>query len=141
MKNSFFTIISGMAVVLVLGLASCSNSTKTTETTTPGNNAPVSQPVAEPQPAEEPAAGGNVVKGTFTSLEMGDYLHFNMKSDAGEELSFFVMDLSADQIAPFEEGGMEGKKVEVTWQKVMRNIPEAGGDMEIEEVTNIKVLE
>jgi hypothetical protein len=137
MKNSFFTILLGMTMAFTLSLASCSN--KTTETTPPVASNP--SETAPETVVEEPAATSNTVKGTFVALEMGDYMHFNMKSDAGEDLSFWVMDLSADQIAPFEEGGMEGKKIEVTWEKTMADIPESGGKMEIEEVTAIKILE
>lgn len=103
----------------------------------------ISEPPKGDAVSEKPAPDGDeqTIRGTFQSLDMGDYMHFNMLDEAGEELSFFVMEVPADEIAPFEQGGMEGKSVEVKWRKVTRDIPEAGGEMEIEELTSVKVLE
>lgn len=132
------------ATVMVLAMSlfslSCGNSDTSAAQ---ASGATTSEPAtADPAP-DKPAAedGINTVKGTFMSMDMGDYMHFNMRGDDGTELSFFVMDTPEDQIAPFEQGGMEGKAVEVTWRKSTRNIPEAGGEMEIEELVSVKVLE
>lgn len=126
----------------MLGFVACSQSSTTSDESSSSTSAASE---AETSPTASNSSPGTnttqAVTGTFVSVEMGDYMHFNMKSDAGEELSFFVMDLPADQISPFEQPGMEGQRVEVQWRRVVQDIPEAGGEMEIDEVTQIKIIE
>lgn len=86
------------------------------------------------------AAQAEVLKGTFAGIDQGDYVHLNVKNEKGELQSFW---LTQDKsFTPFVENPkkFQGKKVEVTWHKVTRDIPEAGGKMEIEEATSIKLL-
>ena len=68
-------------------------------------------------------------------------MHLNMKSEEGEELSFFVFDVAPDELSALETPGSEGKNIEAKWKTVTKNIPEAGGDMELDELVSVKVIE
>lgn len=140
MKKHFPLLAIALIFSASLVSLNCGKSDSSNAATSVSN---ISEPPKGDAVSEKPAPDGDIqtAKGTFQSLDMGDYMHFNMLSNDGQELSFFVMDIPADEIAPFEQGGMEGKSVEVKWRKVTRDIPEAGGAMEIEELTSVKVLE
>lgn len=85
-------------------------------------------------------AAPQVLTGTFVGIEMGDYAHLLVKDQNGEERSFFVS--NDKSFMPFIENPEKyvGKKVQVTWHLVKKHIPEAGGEMELEEATSIKLL-
>lgn len=86
------------------------------------------------------AADTSTMKATFLGIEQGDYFHLNVKDDKGEERSFWIS--SDDSFKPFldKPESYAGKKVEVTWHRVKREIPEAGGEMEIDEAVSIRLL-
>jgi len=78
--------------------------------------------------------------GTFQSLEFGDYAHVQIADQKGEVHSFWLG--NDHSLMKFVDNPQqyEGKPVKVHWHTVKRNIPEAGGEMEIEEATRIEVL-
>ncbi len=123
----------------ILFLPSCTQ--KATDAT---SNQIDSSKVNPNQPGEksEPVSDSDVkiTKGTFVSMEWGDYLHFNMKNEAGEEISFFVFDLPEDQITAFEKPEMAGKAIEVKWKTSKRDIPESGGEMELDEILDVQLI-
>ncbi|MFM9014313.1 MAG: hypothetical protein ACKORK_12275, partial [Gemmatimonadota bacterium] len=82
-----------------------------------------------------------VVSGTFQSLEMGDYPHFNMLTNDGREVSFFALSISPDEMARFEQEGMCGTPVQVQWRRSKRFIPEADEEMEIDELVSVAILD
>lgn len=85
-------------------------------------------------------AQSNVLTGKFVDLQMGDYAHVEILDAAGESRNFWLgSDPSLNKVVEHPEW-YRGKKVKVTWHKVTRNIPEAGGNMEIEEITRLEVL-
>lgn len=135
-----------MALLLsgALGLSACSTKTDTTTTTNPPASSGVTTTDAPSEPASQAAddAGQvNVTKGTFVEIEWGDYPHFNMKDEKGEDVSFWLApDLPDDQYEKFESGDKKGAKIEVKWRTIERDIPENGGMMELEEVFEIKEL-
>lgn len=82
----------------------------------------------------------SVLTGKFVELQMGDYAHVEILDGAGKSHNFWLgNDPSLAKIVEHPDW-YQGKKVKVTWQKVNRNIPEAGGSMEIEEVSKIEVI-
>jgi hypothetical protein len=86
-------------------------------------------------------AATQVAEGTFVRIEEGDYFHWNMKSKAGEELSFFIMkaDASVEKVVENPEAYV-GKKCRVTWKTSTENIPEAGGKMKIDQILSVEWL-
>jgi hypothetical protein len=90
---------------------------------------------------EGKAAMGKVtaLKGTFKGIEQGDYGHWNMVDEQGKEHSFFIMqpDESIDKVLEKPEAYV-GKACVVQWKKSMENIPEAGGEMAIEQVLSVE---
>lgn len=87
------------------------------------------------------AAVAAEMTGVFLGIEEGDYAHWRMKDAKGEEISFFIL-----RPEPSVETALEapekfvGKACKVTWKKSMENIPEAGGEMEIEQILGVKWL-
>jgi|JI6StandDraft_1071083.scaffolds.fasta_scaffold01738_9 hypothetical protein len=88
-----------------------------------------------------PKAAVKTTEGTFVRIDEGDYFHWNMKSNSGEEVSFFILkgDASVDKVMDKPEAYV-GKKCRVTWKKSTENIPEAGGKMEIEQILSVEWL-
>lgn len=86
-------------------------------------------------------AAAKVVEGTFIGVEEGDYFHWNMRSKAGEELSFFILkpDASVEKVLENAEA-YAGRKCRVTSKKSVENLPEAGGKMEIEQILSVEWL-
>ena len=86
--------------------------------------------------------GKQVLRGTFVETQEGDYVHLVIKDQAGNVRSFFIApDMPASVWEPFATREHQGKAVEVTWERVRRFIPEAGGEETIEQATNIRLLE
>lgn len=90
---------------------------------------------------QKPAKPSQVAVGTFTGIEEGDYFHWNMRSDQGEDLSFFILnpDPSLEK-ALANPKAFAGKKCRVTWKKSTENIPEAGGPTEIDQILSVEWL-
>ena len=86
------------------------------------------------------AAPSKSLVGTFVELEMGDYAHFIVEDPQGQRRSYWVG--NDRSFMKFLESGpaYKGRKVRVHWHKTKKNIPEAGGMMEIEEATRVELL-
>jgi hypothetical protein len=82
-----------------------------------------------------------MAEGTFSGIEWGDYAHWMMRTTDGKELSFFVMrpDASVEKVMKTPEKYV-GKKCRVQWRKTVENVPEAGGEMELEEIVSVEWL-
>jgi hypothetical protein len=130
-----------LALGLVFVFASCGN--KEAQKVENPDSLAAKAPVVEQPAASNPGAGQiQTLKGTFTNIEMGDYAHFNMVDEQGVDRSFFVApDMPEAEYALFEGGKNDGKKVEITWRTIERDIPEAGGKMGVEEVVSAKLAE
>lgn len=85
------------------------------------------------------AAAAKVATGTFIGVEEGDYAHWLMKSDKGEELSFFILsgDASVDKVLEKPKSYI-GKKCRVQLKTSMEEVPEAGGKMEVMQVLSVE---
>ncbi len=80
------------------------------------------------------------LQGTFLNVEVGDYVHINVKDDKGATRSFWIT--PDGSFTPFVEHpeSYKNRRVKVTWRTVRRDIPEHGGPMTINEATSIKLL-
>lgn len=80
------------------------------------------------------------IDATFVGVEVGDYVHLNVKDDKGVQRSFFIT--QDPSFTPFVEHpeNYKSRRVKVTWRTVRRDIPESGGAMTINEATSIKLL-
>ncbi len=79
--------------------------------------------------------------GTFLGIEEGDYAHWQMKTDGGKEVSFFILrpDASVEKVFGNPKG-YKGKKCRVQWKSSTEKIPEAGGDMKVEQILSVEWL-
>ncbi|MFN0080829.1 MAG: hypothetical protein ACKVY0_30545 [Prosthecobacter sp.] len=86
-------------------------------------------------------AAAKLTDGVFLGIEEGDYAHWNMRTVAGDEVSYFILkpDASVDKVLE-QPKAFIGKKCRVTWKKSTENIPEAGGKMEIEQILSVEWL-
>lgn len=82
--------------------------------------------------------GGNTTAGVFTGIEQGDYSHWKMRTAGGEEVSFFILrtDDAIERVLN-DPQEYEGRSCRVTWERRTENLPEAGGEMEIEVLTSV----
>lgn len=86
-----------------------------------------------------------VVTGTITGAEMGDYAHLNVTSSAGAKISVFVLSMfkkPAGFDAAVAMGGADlaGKKVRLVWAKRKAWLDSAGGWTAVEELDEISYL-
>jgi len=95
---------------------------------------------ALPALADKVLATGTT-RGKFLRIDQGDYTHFVMRDSKGQEQDFFIIkgDGTVDKFVA-TPAKYKGKAVQVRWQRVMSNIPEAGGEIEIRQVTSVKLL-
>lgn len=79
-------------------------------------------------------------QGTFVEVEQGDYFHLNCKDAKGQVRSFWMIAPSPtfDPLLETPEK-FRGKKIEVKYHTVKRDIPENGGPMELDEVISIRI--
>jgi hypothetical protein len=77
--------------------------------------------------------------GTFLGIEEGDYFHWEMKTAAGEEVSYFILrpDKSVEKVSE-NPAAYVGRKCTVKWKTTKEKIPEAGGEMEVEQVVSVE---
>jgi site-specific DNA-cytosine methylase len=104
---------------------------------------PKTEETEKPEKLKEEAVGNQQVTiGTFVTIEGGDYYHFYFKPETGAEKDLFVLngDETYQKIAANPEK-YKGVKIKVTWERKKQNIPEAGGEMEIEEYIKSEILE
>jgi hypothetical protein len=90
---------------------------------------------------EEVSDKQQVTVGTFIEIEQGDYFYFKIKPENGDEKSLMVLkgDDTYEKIAANPDK-FKGAKVKVTWEAKKQNIPEAGGEMDIEEYIKAEIL-
>ncbi|CAN5743455.1 hypothetical protein BH11VER1_BH11VER1_40640 [soil metagenome] len=79
--------------------------------------------------------------GTFLGIEQGDYAHWQMKSEAGKDVSFFILrpDASVEKVLE-KPKPFQGKKCRVQWESSTVKIPEAGGDIKVEQILSVTWL-
>jgi hypothetical protein len=80
-------------------------------------------------------------EGTFAGIEQGDYAHLQLKTPAGKQETFFVLNVDKS-VQPFVDSPkkMKGRKIRVHWRERQENIPEAGGKMLVKSVQRIEPL-
>ncbi|MCU0445594.1 MAG: hypothetical protein MUE85_11825 [Microscillaceae bacterium] len=93
------------------------------------------------KPKEEVSDRQQVTVGTFIEIEQGDYFYFKIKPENGDEKSFMVLkgDDTYEKIAA-NPNKYKGTKIRVTWEAKKQNIPEAGGEIDIEEYIKGEIL-
>ena len=123
---------------LAIGLSACKPATSTTASGADSTAKPVVDPMP---PAEQPKAALETLTGTYVTTEIGDYVHAVIKGDDNTEYSFYLSeDFPEARSAEMGEGLWDGKAVKVQWRKVERDIPEAGGRIEIDELVSIEAI-
>jgi hypothetical protein len=80
-------------------------------------------------------------EGTFVGIEHGDYAHLLVKTAAGKQESYFVLQVDKS-VQPYVDkpGKMRGRKIRVLWREKMENLPEAGGPTKVQVVERIEPL-
>jgi len=78
-------------------------------------------------------------KGVFLGIEQGDYAHWNMRATDGREISLFILrpGSSVSKVLDNPEA-FAGRKCRVTWKQSAENIPEAGGNLQVEHILNVE---
>lgn len=106
---------------------------------TPAADAPrFIHPLADQKPAAK-SKTAKIATGTFTGIEEGDYAHWQMRDAKGKELSFFILrpDASVDKVLENPKKFV-GRKCRVKWKQSTENLPEAGGDTQIEQILSVE---
>ena len=82
-----------------------------------------------------------VLQAKFLGIEIGDYYHINLEDAEGNQHSFFLSgDESFQQYIENPESYVNSW-VKLQWHSVQKDIPEAGGMMEIKEAISIEEAE
>jgi hypothetical protein len=77
--------------------------------------------------------------GVFTGILEGDYSHWKMTTEKGEEVSYFILKPDASIERALENPKpFIGKKCVVKWKASKENLPEAGGKIEVEQVISVE---
>ena len=102
------------------------------------NHAPV--PTATPNASTEKE---RITTGTFATLEEGDYYYIHIKDENNQETSFTLWSAyeGAANLNIDNWESVRGKKIKVTWEESMEEIPEAGEKMLIKKVLAIDILD
>ena len=84
-------------------------------------------------------AAPKVLEGAFVGVEMGDYAHLQVRDDKGKIHEFFVG--NDKSFMPFldKPEAYKNKRVRLEWHHINKQIPEAGGAMEIDEAVKISL--
>ncbi|MBX7210200.1 MAG: hypothetical protein K1X78_17910 [Verrucomicrobiaceae bacterium] len=80
-----------------------------------------------------------VLEGVFTGIEEGDYYHWDMRSTAGKQTSFFILkaDASVDRVVTNAKAFV-GKKCRIKWKPSVVTIPEEGGKIELDQILSVE---
>ena len=82
-----------------------------------------------------------VVEGVFLGIEQGDYLHWNMRTTAGDDFSLFILKPGASVTkAADNPEAFKGKRCRVTWKASTEFVPETGGKTEIDQILAVEWL-
>lgn len=81
----------------------------------------------------------NVLEGTFTGVEWGDYLHLMIEDDVGVIRSFFVLRLTEDSVDV--EALEDGQGIRIEWKTSFEFLDPPGEDIEVDQVIRIDLLE
>lgn len=73
--------------------------------------------------------------GTFESFTWGDYAHVKIMEN-GKKLSFFA-EKGAWSVFEDHAAKLKGTPIKISWEKVRKFIPEAGGEEEITRTTDV----
>jgi hypothetical protein len=78
--------------------------------------------------------------GRFAGIEEGDYYYLNLETPNGEGASFFILqtDPTLEALLNSPDAYM-GKELMVYWQSMVENIPQAGGDIQIERAVAVRL--
>jgi hypothetical protein len=128
---------TSFALILLGLLAGCHAPAADTEPQETASSSAVATEAAPPadsaRPAPETVRETKSLQGTFVGFEAGDYLHAVIREPDGKTESFFL------------ERGMEiflvdhkDQPLELAYQVVDTDIPEAGGIMTIERLSSIR---
>jgi len=79
------------------------------------------------------------VDGVFLGIEQGDYAHWNMRTADGREMSLFILrpGTSVSKVLDNPDA-FAGRKCRVTWNISTENIPEAGGNLQVEQILDVE---
>lgn len=96
---------------------------------------------AQLRKAPKEKQAGSSFEGTFSGIQEGDYFHWVMKDRKGEERSFFILQpTSAIERVLADPQEYEGRKCRITFKKSKESLPEAGGEVEIEQIVSVEWL-
>ncbi len=144
MKRQFLILTAILGFGFLLSIAGCGDSTQTTEnqpSTAPAAATGTEDGAQEADGGTAPEGSFKTSKGTFKEISWGDYAHFILVNEKGEEEDFWIAnDLPTETVEKYESNKAKGNKIEIKWRTVRRNIPEAGGEMEINEVFEVREL-
>ena len=92
-------------------------------------------------PLADSSKSQGTAEGTFLRIDEGDYFHFVMKDEQGEEQSYFILkpDKSLEQVTDTPDKYV-GKKCRITFQESEELLPEAGQRMKISQILSVKWL-
>ncbi|MCC5946649.1 MAG: hypothetical protein JJT94_17085 [Bernardetiaceae bacterium] len=99
----------------------------------------------DPQDANEPEvpqSNEQKIAGTFVEIEQGDYFYFVINDEAGERQSFMIFqgDETFDTIDE-NPSAYVGKKMAVYYEITTQEIPEAGGEIEIQKYLRAELMD
>lgn len=86
-------------------------------------------------------AGLKSTVGTFLGIEEGDYFHWKMRTEAGEEVSYFMLrpDASLDRVVENPEE-FKGRKGRVFWKRTSEKLYDSPDPMEVEQIVTVDWL-
>ena len=87
------------------------------------------------------AAGAlSTLEGRFVTVEVGDYVHLYVTDDKGVKRHFYVFGIPDFEKFMNSPEKFKDKRVRVTWHTVVRDLPEAGGKVTLNEATSVKLV-
>ncbi|MDX2301371.1 MAG: hypothetical protein NW226_01170 [Microscillaceae bacterium] len=142
--------ITHIAFIYLFAIAtSCGSSSEQTQESAKQDTSQATENEVDTQDENQPEnnteqadAGQEVTIGTFVGIDQGDYFYFRVKPDQGEELSLMV--LQGDETYRKIEAAPDtyiGKKIKVYWMATKENLPEAGGEVDVNKYLKAEILE
>lgn len=79
------------------------------------------------------------VDGVFLGIEQGDYAHWNMRANDGREISLFILRPGSSVSKVLDNPqAFAGRKCRVTWKTSTEHLPEAGGNLQVEQILDVE---